>query len=71
MEDLMETQYLVEGMTCQHCVAHVTHEVSTVPGVDKVEVSLDGKMVITSQAPLDFAAIASAVCEAGGYSISG
>ena len=30
------TEYTVTGMTCGHCVAHVTEEVQAVPGVADV-----------------------------------
>ncbi|WP_443079356.1 heavy-metal-associated domain-containing protein [Streptomyces sp. P5-A9] len=33
-------QYLVIGMTCEHCAANVTEEVSQVPGVSDVEVDV-------------------------------
>ncbi|CAN5346462.1 MAG: heavy-metal-associated domain-containing protein [Nocardioides sp.] len=56
----------VVGMTCQHCVASVTEEVSEMPGVTGVEVTLDdGALRITSSEPLDREAVAAAVAEAG------
>lgn len=33
----------VEGMTCGHCVQHVTDALEKMPGVNKAEVSLDDK----------------------------
>ncbi len=30
----------IEGMTCDHCVHHVTEALKEIPGVDTVEVSL-------------------------------
>ena len=67
----METRYNVTGMTCQHCVQHVTEEVSQVPGVESVQISLDdSSMVVTSAQPIDFAAISEAVDEAGDYAVS-
>jgi copper chaperone CopZ len=33
--------FAVTGMTCQHCVASVTQEVSEVAGVNKVSVDLE------------------------------
>ena len=60
------TSYLVTGMTCQHCVHAVTEEVSAVPGVDDVSVDLDsGQLTVISNDEVPFAAIASAVDEAG------
>jgi copper chaperone len=63
------TEYLVTGMTCGHCVASVRDEVSTVAGVDSVEVALvkGGASRVTVQAagPIDESAIRAAVEEAG------
>ena len=56
----------VTGMTCQHCVASVTEEVQELPGVEHVEVSLDGGTLrLNSSQPLDEAAVRGAVEEAG------
>jgi copper chaperone len=56
----------VTGMTCGHCVASVTEEVSAIPGVDAVDVVLEtGGLTVTSLTPLDRAAVAEAVAEAG------
>jgi copper chaperone CopZ len=53
-------------MTCGHCVASVTEEISEITGVREVEVVLEtGQVTITSEAPLDPADLASAVAEAG------
>ncbi len=35
------TVWTVQGMTCSHCVAAVTEEVSAIPGVTAVEVDLE------------------------------
>jgi copper chaperone len=58
--------YVVTGMTCQHCVHAVTEEVSAVPGISDVSVDLDsGRLTVVSSAEVPFAAIATAVDEAG------
>jgi copper chaperone len=60
------TTYTVTGMTCGHCVNAVTEEVSKIPGVLDVRVDLtSGSVEVASQQPLDDAAIADAVEEAG------
>ncbi|MGZ5399394.1 MAG: heavy-metal-associated domain-containing protein [Nocardioides sp.] len=63
----MSTQsFIVTGMTCGHCVASVTEEVSEVPGVDQVDVVLEsGILTVTSAEPVDAAAVRTAVEEAG------
>lgn len=56
----------VSGMSCGHCVAAVTEEVSKIGGVTQVSVDLDsGDVEITSGAPVDPSAVAAAVEEAG------
>lgn len=58
--------YTVTGMTCSHCVASVTEELTELPGVTDVKVDLDsGAVTVTSDAPLDTDAVRAAVDEAG------
>lgn len=58
--------WTVTGMTCGHCVASVTEEISEIPGVEAVAVALEtGAVTVTSAAPLDRAAVEVAVTEAG------
>jgi copper chaperone len=57
---------IVTGMTCGHCVASVTEEVQEIPGVEKVDVTLEtGTLSVTSAEPLDDDTVRSAVEEAG------
>ena len=57
--------YRVPGMTCEHCRAAVTDELSAVSGVESVAVNLESKLVRVSGDPLDDAALRSAIDEAG------
>lgn len=58
--------YTVSGMSCEHCVAAVRAELGKVEGVTGVEVDLgSGRVTVTSDRPLDRAAVAAAVDEAG------
>ena len=60
------TTYTVEGMTCQHCVASVTEELSELDGVTEVVVDLaTATVTVDSSERLDPAAIKAAVSEAG------
>jgi copper chaperone len=63
----MSTQtFTVTGMTCGHCVASVTEEVSEVAGVQSVDVVLEtGQVTVTSTEPVDAASVQAAVEEAG------
>jgi copper chaperone len=62
----MISEFTVTGMTCDHCVASVTREVSTIDGVTAVAVDLESGLVsVTSDAPLPDAAIEAAIDEAG------
>ena len=63
---MTSTTYRVEGMTCDHCVRAVRAEVGAIEGVSEVEVDLTtGEVAVTSDAPLDAAAVRAAVDEAG------
>jgi len=58
--------YLVDGMTCAHCVGAITREVSALQQVSDVSIDLaSGAVTITSALPLADAAVAAAVEEAG------
>ena len=69
---LLREQYLVEGMTCGHCVASVTEELSAVEGVDSVTVDLntggESRVTVVSAQPIAEESIRAAVTEAG-YSL--
>lgn len=58
--------YTVTGMTCGHCVSAVSTEVGRIPGVTDVQVDLaSGAVTVTSDQPVDDAALRAAVDEAG------
>lgn len=58
--------YTVVGMTCGHCVAAVTEEVTKVDRVTNVDIDLpSGQVTVTSDGPVDDAAVTAAVDEAG------
>ena len=57
--------YSVPGMHCDHCVAAVRGEVSSVPGVSSVDVDLATKRVVVHGEGLDDAALRAAIDEAG------
>jgi copper chaperone CopZ len=55
----------VPGMTCGHCEAAVTKEVSAVDGVATVSVDLDTKVVTVTGTGLDRDAVVAAIDDAG------
>ncbi len=57
--------YSVPDVSCGHCRAAITSEVSTVAGVESVDVDLDAKTVTVTGEPLDEAAIIAAIDDAG------
>jgi copper chaperone CopZ len=62
----MQQTWNVTGMTCGHCVASVTEEVSELAGAGEVTVDLaTGLLTVTSDGPLEDAAVRAAVAEAG------
>jgi copper chaperone len=68
---MSENTFTVTGMTCGHCVASVTEEISEIDGVTDVAVDLPtGAVKVTSTKPLDSADVRAAVEEAG-YQLAG
>ena len=64
--DTQTAQFTVTGMTCGHCAASVTEEVSEISGVTDVKVDLaTGAVNVTSDKPLSEADVKTAVEEAG------
>ena len=63
---MSQNTYTVNGMTCGHCVASVTEEITEIEGVTDVAVDLPtGAVTVTSNQPLDQAQVRVAVEEAG------
>ncbi len=62
----MEKKLNVEGMMCEHCVAHVTKALEGVPGVSSVKVSLEDKdAVVEASSEVTDEALVAAVKDAG------
>lgn len=63
---MIVSTFTVTGMTCAHCVAAVTEEVSKIAGVTGVEVDLATEAVkVTSTEPVAEADARAAIEEAG------
>lgn len=69
MRDMTQTTeplvYTVPGMSCEHCRAAITAEVSRVAGVVGVDVDLEAKRVVVTGDEVDDAAVREAIDEAG------
>lgn len=66
MNPTTTTTITVSGMTCGHCIAAVTEELTGIDGVTDVTVDLaSGAVRISSDVPVDRALIANAIDEAG------
>jgi copper chaperone len=67
--DMTTHTYRVTGMTCEHCVAAVTEELTALDGVTSVTVALvaggTSDVTVDSAEPLDHDEIVRAVDEAG------
>ena len=65
------TRYLVGGMTCAHCVAAVTEELTALDGVEDVGIDLHAggtsSVTVTSTRPLARDDVEAALTEAGDY----
>ena len=57
--------YSVPDISCGHCRTAITSEVSTVAGVESVDVDLDAKTVTVTGSTLDETAVIAAIDEAG------
>jgi copper chaperone len=58
------TEFQVEGMSCQHCVAAVTRSIHEIDATAKVQVDLEhGRVVVVSTQTID--ALKEAIDEAG------
>ena len=58
--------FTVEGMSCEHCVRAVTDEISSLPGVQRVDVDLAaGTVTVAADRELGESEVAAAVEEAG------
>lgn len=58
--------YHVEGMTCMHCVHHVSVALKEVEGVKDVKVSLDQKTaLVDAESTVTFEVLKAAVEEVG------
>ena len=62
---MSEQTWTVTGMTCAHCVNAVTEEVSSVPGVTGVQVTLETGSLVVRGEDVDAEAVRAAVDEAG------
>lgn len=68
------TTYTVSGMTCDHCVAAITQEVSKLRGVTAVDINLvaggESTVTVSSNSQLTEGDVRDAVDEAG-YELTG
>ena len=62
----MEKLIKIEGMMCQHCVAHAKEALAAVAGVSDVTVSLEEKCArVTLHGPVTDDALRAAITEVG------
>jgi len=65
-QHMSNSTYTITGMTCEHCVASVTEEISEIDGVLDVAVELStGGVQVTSDTPIEVSHIRAAVAQAG------
>ncbi|MCY9787193.1 cation transporter [Nocardiopsis sp. EMB25] len=66
MATMTTAVYEVDGMSCGHCVNAITKEVTGVANVSDVKVDLETrKVTVTSEGPVEDAAVRAAIDEAG------
>ena len=65
----IQSEFLVSGMTCNHCVSSITEELSELDGVHDVRVDLNvggaSTVTVASDAVLGADAVRAAITEAG------
>ncbi|GHV37738.1 hypothetical protein FACS18949_18080 [Clostridia bacterium] len=61
----MKTTLNIEGMSCEHCVKHVTEALKGLPGVTSVKVSLKDKNAVVEHGGVTLDAFRAAVDDAG------
>lgn len=62
----MKKKVFIEGMSCQHCVNHVTEVLKEITGVKAVDVDLEGKYaIVEADLQIDDGEIKNAIEEAG------
>lgn len=63
------TRINIDGMTCNHCIDAVTEELTSITGVQQVDIELNkggiSTATVTSEGKLDPEQIGEAVAEAG------
>lgn len=65
-EIIVKKTLQIEGMMCQHCVAHVKKALEGIEGVEEVDVNLDAKIaVVNLSAEISDEVLKTAVVEAG------
>jgi copper chaperone len=62
---MTDLRYSVPGMSCEHCRAAVSGEVSKVEGVTGVDVDLETKLVVVHGEAVSDADVRAAIDEAG------
>jgi len=68
-DNVIREHYLLAGLTCSHCVARVTEQLTKVDGVESVSVALNAggnsKVMIVSSTPIPVEAVHAAISDAG------
>jgi copper chaperone CopZ len=63
---MTKSVYTVRGMSCGHCASTVTEQMTTLTGVEKVDVDVaSGEVTVTSLAPLPLEQVSVAISEVG------
>ncbi|MDT7726397.1 MAG: hypothetical protein QOI21_2973 [Actinomycetota bacterium] len=62
----MKSVYTVRGMSCGHCASTITEQMTTLEGVQQVDVDVaSGAVTVTSQASLPQEQVSAVVSAAG------
>ena len=67
----MKKKILIEGMSCEHCVNHVTIALKELASVSKVDVNLNDKNAIVETTQEISNEVIKAVIDEAGYEVVG
>ncbi|NLL82386.1 MAG: heavy-metal-associated domain-containing protein [Tissierellia bacterium] len=67
----MRKKLLIEGMSCNHCVNHVTNALSEIDGIKNVNVNLEEKYAMVDSENNDLDDAMKFAVEEAGYEVVG
>ncbi len=69
---MQKKEFIIEGMSCNHCVMSINKALSTLGGVNVIDINLDKKRVVIEydEYKTPFTLVSKAIVDAG-YEVAG